>query len=206
MSLPKLYVIGDSISIHYGSYLQAYLKGTMDYSRKDAREEALIKLDNPQGDSGGDSSMVLSFLKEKIRHGGIDADVLLLNCGLHDIKIDPVSGKVQVSLNQYENNLREIVKTVKDSSANLIWVRTTLFDDSIHNSSGVGFYRYASDCVEYNGVADRVMKENEVPIIDLCTFTLNLENDLYCDHVHFTETVRKKQAAYIAKALKERFG
>ena len=206
ISLPKLYVIGDSISIHYGPYLQAYLKGSMDYSRKEAREETLLKLDNPQGDSGGDSSMVLSFLKGKQRHGGIDADVLLLNCGLHDIKSDPVSGKIQVPLDQYENNLREIVKIVRNFGSEIIWVRTTLFDDSIHNSAGVGFYRYAADCVEYNRVADRVMQENRIPAIDLCTFTLNLGNDLHCDHVHFTEIVRKKQAAYIASALKERFG
>src|SRR4030042_4948678 len=105
INLSKLYVIGDSISIHYGPYLQACLKGIMEYSRKEGKEETLLNLDNPQGDSGGDSSMVLSFLKAKATCGGIDADFLLLNCGLHDIKTYPNSGKNQVPIRQYENNL-----------------------------------------------------------------------------------------------------
>jgi lysophospholipase L1-like esterase len=201
INLPKLYVIGDSISIHYGPYLQAYLEGIVEYSRKKDADEKLLNLDNPQGDSGGDSSMVLSFLKAKAHCGGIDADFLLLNCGLHDIKTDPKSGNKQVPIRQYENNLREIVKIVRELGPKLIWVRSTLFDDNIHNSSYVGFYRYVIDCIEYNRVADLVMEKNGVPVIDLCNFTLNLGRDLYFDHVHFIESVRKKQAAYIAKWL-----
>ena len=194
----KLYVLGDSISIHYGPLLQGYLKGVMEYSRKEGEEEALLNLDNPQGANGGDSSMVLSFLKAKARCGGIDADLLLLNCGLHDIKTDPRSGRKQVSLAQYENNLKTILKTVGGPRPRLIWIRTTLFDETIHNRSGVGFHRHAVDCVEYNRVADRVMEEGGVPVIDLCAFTLNLGSDLYCDHVHFHEHIREKQAAFIA--------
>jgi lysophospholipase L1-like esterase len=198
MTILKLYVLGDSISIHYGPFLQAYLKGVMEYSRKEGEEEALLNLDNPQGANGGDSSMVLSFLTAKARSGGIDADLLLLNCGLHDIKTDLRSGRKQVPIIQYEDNLRAILKTVRGPRPKLIWIRTTLFDEAIHNSSGVGFHRYAVDCIGYNRVADRVMEESGVPIVDLCAFTLNLGSDLYCDHVHFHEHIREKQAAFIA--------
>ena len=75
----KIYIIGDSISIHYGPYLQTYLDGVMEYSRKEGEEEALLNLDNPQGANGGDSAMVLSFLESKIDSGGIDADLLHIN-------------------------------------------------------------------------------------------------------------------------------
>jgi hypothetical protein len=198
MDKPKLYVLGDSISIHYGPYLQAYLQGVMAYSRKDEKEEALLNLDNPQGACGGDSSSILSFLKAKVQRGGIDADFLLLNCGLHDIKTDPRSRCKQVSVAQYEKNLKEILKTMEGSRPKLIWIRITPFQESIHNRSSLGFHRYTSDCIEYNRVADHVMGENGIPKIDLCTFTLNLGGDPYCDHVHFIETVREKQAAFIA--------
>ena len=194
----KLYVLGDSISIHYGPYLQACLKGVMEYSRKEGEEEALLNLDNPQGANGGDSSMVLAFLKAKARAGGIDADILLLNCGLHDIKTDPQSGRKQVPIGQYESNLNAIVETVRGLKPKLIWIRMTLFDDATHNRAGLNFCRYAADCIEYNRVADRVMNEEGVPVIDLCAFTANLGRDIYCDHVHFIEPVREKQAAYIA--------
>src|SRR5580658_3164656 len=102
----KIYVIGDSISVQYGPYLQSYLKGFLEYSRKEAEEEAALHLDNPQGAGGGDSSMVLSFLKAKVPAHGIDADFVLLNCGMHDIKTDPTSGTKQVPLQRYEENLR----------------------------------------------------------------------------------------------------
>jgi len=199
--IPKLYVLGDSISIDYGVFLQAYLKGIMEYRRKEEKDEALLNLENPQGASGGDSSLVLSFLKALDRRGGIDADFLLLNCGLHDIRTDPRSGRKQVPLYKYEANLQAILNMVKGPRPKVIWIRTTLFDDSIHNRYEVGFYRYAVDCIEYNRVADRVMAENGIPVIDLCTFTLNLGQGIYRDHVHFIESVSKKQAAYIAGCL-----
>jgi hypothetical protein len=94
----KIYVLGDSISIGSGSFLGAYLKGIIEYKRKEGEEEALLNLDKPQWANGGDSGMVLSFLKAKADSGGIDADMLLLNCGLHDIKTDPKTGEKQVPI------------------------------------------------------------------------------------------------------------
>ncbi len=40
--------------------------------------------------------MVLSFLRAKAESGGIEADLLLVNCGLHDIRTDPETGTRQV--------------------------------------------------------------------------------------------------------------
>lgn len=194
----KVYVIGDSISIQYGPYLKGYLKGMMDYARKEGEDEALLNLDRPQGANGGDSSMVLSFLKGRAASGGIDADLLLLNCGLHDIKTDPVTGAKQIPIRQYEENLRAIVLTASALKPQLIWMRTTPCDEAVHNRPGSSFFRFSADCLEYNRVADRVMREAGVAIIDLHAFTLNLGPDLYCDHVHFQEHIRQKQAAFIA--------
>lgn len=69
----KLYVIGDSISIQYGPYLEADFRGVMGYPRKEGEEEALLNLDIPQGANGGDSSMVHAFLAAKPRRAGLDA-------------------------------------------------------------------------------------------------------------------------------------
>lgn len=194
----KIYVIGDSISIHYGPHLQAFLKGVMDYARKEGEEEALLNLDKPQGANGGDSSMVLSFLEGKARTGGIDADLLLLNCGLHDIKTNPSTGAKQIPINQYEENLRTVLRTVSGMRPRPVWIRTTPCDEAVHNKISVGFHRFSADCAAYNQAADRIMKEAGVPLIDLHTFTLNLGPDLYCDHVHFNNRVRELQAACIA--------
>jgi len=42
-----------------------------------------------------------------------------------------------------------------------------------------------------------VRKTRQIAIIDLYTFTRNLGPDLYCDHVHFLEHIREKQARFL---------
>jgi len=194
----KLYVIGDSISMHYGPYLKQDLAGVMAYARKEGEAEALLNLDHPQGANGGDSAMVLSFVKALATSGGVAADLFLVNCGLHDIKTNPQTGAKQVAIDDYERNLRDLIPLVRKIAAKMVWIRTTPCDEKIHNCAGMGFYRFAGDCVAYNAAADRVMREFDVPSIDLFTFTGNLGADLYCDHVHFREHIREKQAAFIA--------
>ncbi|MCU0519566.1 MAG: SGNH/GDSL hydrolase family protein [Anaerolineae bacterium] len=196
--MKRLYVIGDSISIRYGPYLAQYLKGTMIYARKTAEEAAALALDPPQGANGGDSSMALAFLEARIASGGIDADLLLLNCGLWDIRSDPLTGRKQIPLAQYSENLHALVALVQGAGPQLVWVRTTPVDERVHNTREGGFYRFAADCDAYNQTADEVMRAHRVPIIDLYTFTRNLGEDLYADHVHFHEHVREKQGAFIA--------
>ena len=194
----KLFIVGDSISIQYGPYLAAALRGVMDYARKEGEEEALLNLDKPQGANGGDSGMVLAYLQAKAVTGGIDADLLLLNCGLHDIKTNPATGTKQVPIDQYAQNLQQIIATVQPMQPTLVWIRTTPCDEAVHNHPGMAFHRFAADGQAYNAVADGIMREHGVPVIDLYTFTRNLGDDVYCDHVHFHDHIRRQQAAFIA--------
>jgi hypothetical protein len=198
MGLPRVFVIGDSISVQYGTYLERYLTGLFVYARKTDAEPGLHGLDVPQDANAGDSSQVLLYLRTVQEAGGIKADLLLLNCGLHDMRTDPTTGAKQVPLEQYVENLGEIVLLAQAMGPQLIWVRTTPCDENVHNTRDVGFHRFAADCRAYNEAADRVMADAGVESIDLCTFTLNQGRDLYCDHVHFHEHIRDKQAAYIA--------
>jgi lysophospholipase L1-like esterase len=193
----KIYVIGDSISIQYGPHLESDLRGVMTYSRKEGNEEALLNLDYPLGANAGDSGMVLSFLEAKQSSDEIDADYLLLNCGLHDIKVDPQTQERQVPINQYRKNLEAIVTLVDKLECQLIWIRSTPVVDETHNQPGFPFFRYSEDLHAYNRAADKVMTSAGIPVIDLFTITSNLSGELYCDHVHFNEQVRQQQAAFI---------
>lgn len=196
--MKKVYVIGDSISIQYGPYLERALRGIMTYARKEGEAEALLNLENPQGANGGDSSMVLSYLRARLTAGGIDADLLLLNCGLHDIKTDPSTGQRQVFLEQYQQNLKSIIKVVGKMKPDLVWIRTTPCDETVHNHPGMSFHRFSADCDAYNQAADRIMAESSIPTVDLHTFTRNFGPDLYCDRVHFHDRIREKQGVFIA--------
>ncbi len=191
----NLYVIGDSISIHYGPFLEQQLQGVMGYARKEGAKD---DLDNPNGANGGDSSMVLDYLQSLEASGGIDADLLLVNCGLHDIKTDRETGHKQVTIEDYAKNLRAIIELAATMQLQLIWIRTTPLDEKIHNANGVGFLRFNADHEAYQLTADEIMREANIPVIDLHSFTANLGPDLYIDHVHFPESIRAKQAAYIA--------
>lgn len=198
VTLQTVYVIGDSISIQYGPYLQRYLSGFMHYDRKGDDSEKNVGLAEPRGANGGDSSMVLRFVEAAEKAGGLGADVLVLNCGLHDIKTDPQTGAKQVPIDQYEENLKKIVASARRMNMKVVWVRTTPVDENVHNKPNSTFHRFAADCAAYNEVADRVMAEAGVPKIDLFAFTNNIGENLFADHVHFPEPVREKQGAFIA--------
>jgi lysophospholipase L1-like esterase len=196
----RLYVIGDSISIHYGPYLETYLKGVMDYGRKTEEEEVRLEVPNRKGGNGGNSGHVLSFLEGWARAGGIDADILLLNCGLHDIATDKETRAPQVGLSDYRQNLLAILRLVAGMRCRPVWVRTTPVDDAMHRKCKPGMNRLDADGIRYNEAADEVMKAAGVPSIDLRTFTLRLgtPDELFEDGVHFHDHVRQKQAAFIA--------
>lgn len=196
--MKKIFVVGDSISMQYGPYLEEFLKGEMAYARKEGDADALLNLDEPIGANGGDSMMVVKYLRAMNDAGGIDADLLLVNCGLHDIKTDVETSAKQVALLRYRINLAAIVKLVDTMQPQLIWIRTTPVDDAIHNRPESTFHRFATDCEAYNAAADQIMAEAGVPIIDLYSFTRSIGADLYYDHVHFHDHICQHQAAFIA--------
>lgn len=194
---PLLYVVGDSISMHYGPYLERYLAPRFRYGRKSGIDG---NLDLPEGvnvANGGDSSRVLQYLRY-LRQTDFHADIFLINCGLHDIKFQ--DGANQIPLKQYESNLREILPLWRELATHPRWVRTTPVDDALHAAHCQLFARRDADVMRYNACADAIMREHGVEIIDLNGFTAGLDSP-YCDHVHFSEDARALQAAFIAGAV-----
>jgi len=196
----SLFAIGDSISIHYGPYLREMIKDKFTYDRKRGLEHALIDLDKPVGANAGDSSMVLEYLQEEYNLGR-KYDVLIINCGMHDLRRDRESNSVQIRIDEYRRNLKSIVEISKKMANEVIWISLTPIIDEIHNARKAGVLRYSSDVEKYNEVSTSVMKDGNVKIIDLYNFTKNLGGDIYCDHVHFKDEVRRLQGAFIAGYL-----
>lgn len=195
----KLFVLGDSISVQYGPYLERMVSGVFEYARKEVVEGALDAFPYPADANGGDSSQVLAYLRARL--GEDVPDVLLLNCGLHDLRTDPQSKVKQVPLGAYKENLAAIVRLVLGRGVRIVWVRTTPVDDERHNTRQSSFYRFDRDVVCYNEVADGVLGAAGIPLVDLYAFTSKLGGDVFCDHVHFVEGVRELQAAFIAGHL-----
>ncbi len=199
--MKSILVLGDSISVHYGMYLKEMLCGFFAFHQKDGREEALKDLDVAVGGNGGDSLRLLGIIREKYDNNLLNYDYVLFNCGLHDIKRDPLTAKIQVTVGEYKANLYSIFDFLKNAGALPIWIRTTMVVDERHNSRVKEFKRYNRDVAVYNEAADSIVKECGIGSIDLYKFTKNFGDEAYCDHVHFKEEMRKLQAAFIAGGI-----
>lgn len=198
----RVFVIGDSISQQYGPYLETSLAPRFAYDRKrDAGSDVSVNLDIPKGANGGDSAMVLAYLRVRREQDPIQADVLLVNCGLHDIKRHPQTRAIQVELPAYIANLRAILAEAAAQNLQVVWMRTTPVVDEIHNAKSTSFHRFAADVTAYNEAADAVMRTAGVPIVDLHSFSTSFVPAGFTDHVHYIEAVREKQAAFLARAL-----
>ncbi|OGF48342.1 MAG: hypothetical protein A2231_10170 [Candidatus Firestonebacteria bacterium RIFOXYA2_FULL_40_8] len=203
MKKPSLFVLGDSISMHYGPYLRQYLAGIFDYDRK--RDKSISKKDlyKPVGANGGDSSNVLSYLIEQKKKKLLKYDFMLLNCGLHDIKIYKNTVKNQISLSNYKKNLKSILALLKKTLTKVIWVRITHVDNKVHKARCKDFRRFNKDVEKYNKAADTIMKKNRISMIDLNTFTKNTGKKYFKDHIHYFDNIRAVQAAYISGFLED---
>jgi acetoin utilization deacetylase AcuC-like enzyme len=188
--------------MHYGPFLEAMLKGSFAYARKTGLEPQVANTPVGGEPNGGDSSWVLAYLRAMAGSGDFRPDVLLVNCGLHDIKTDPKTLAKQVPLEDYRRNLRGISEVAASLPGRFVWVRTTPVDEAIHNSRCNEFHRFARDVASYNQAADEVMAAAGAAAIDLHGFTAGLGGEIFCDHVHFPEPIRRLQAAYIAGFLR----
>jgi len=202
-TLPLLYIIGDSISIQYGPYLERYLAGHYRYARRSQQGDAdyRLNLDVPVGTNNGDSRMVLEYLTQLEQGGQFHPDLLLINAGLHDVKTDPQTRQRQVSPADYRTNLQGIVALAKRLARRVVWITTTPADETVHNTPATTFHRFAADVADCNAAAREIMSAAGIPLLDLFAFTQSLGltgKELYADHVHFPEPVRQLQAAHIA--------
>ena len=165
-----LYVIGDSISLGYCPYLITSL------------EQAYGVLHAP-GNSGT-STHIAENLDDWL--AGYDLDLVLFNCGLHDVRCTP---KLATPLDQYEANLRSIVARLGQltSQPRLVWASTTPVINKRHKNNKA-FVRYTEDVVVYNGVADTIMVKAGVESIDLHEVVMRNEPEVLIspDGVHFT--------------------
>jgi lysophospholipase L1-like esterase len=187
-ALPRVLLIGDSISIGYTLPVRELLKGQANVHR-------------PRFNCGP-TTRGLENLDAWLGKGRWD--VIHFNFGLHDLRVK--DGKPQVTLEDYEKNLRQIVKRLKKTGATLIWCSTTPVPGKTDKP-----LRSDKDVLAYNSVAKKIMDENQIAIDDLYAFALPKLKEIQLPaNVHFSVKGSKVLAAHvteeISKALKQRRG
>lgn len=187
-NLPRVLLIGDSISIGYTLPVRKMLAGKANVHR--------IPI------NGGDTARGLESIDEWL--GDKPWDVIHFNWGLHDVKREK-DGKFDVKQpprrtpEEYAKNLDKLVERLKKTDAVLIWAATTPVPDG---AAG----RMKGDEAALNREAAKIMKRHGVKVNDLYGHILpQLDKAQRPRNVHFTdagsEILAKKVAKEITAAL-----
>jgi lysophospholipase L1-like esterase len=171
--LPRVLLLGDSISIGYTLPVRARLAGRANVHRP--------------AENCSDSAKGVRTLDKWLGEG--KWDVVHFNFGLHDLKyldekgtlVPADKGKQVASVEQYEKNLRALVARLKQTGAKLVFATTTPVPGG---SQG----RVEHDEMRYNAAAVRVLKENGVALDDLHAFATAQQSKIQLPkNVHFTK-------------------
>jgi len=176
--LPRVLLIGDSISIGYGLPVRKLLEGKVNLHRIPA--------------NGGTAANGVFMMDTWL--GKDKWDVIHFNFGLHDIKrLD--DGEPQVTLDNYKRYLRLFTKRLKQTGARLIFATTTPVPEG-----KVSPPRIPSDVEKYNAAAIEIMREQNVPVNDLFALPRLKEIQLPVN-VHFTNSGSEQLANQVAGAI-----
>lgn len=196
-TLPRVFIIGDSISIGYTPFVVKALEGKAIVSRPKV---------NCNGTKMGVEKLDQWLGQEKY-------DLIHFNFGLHDMKhVDTKTGEgtnnaadpVQSTLPVYKKNLQWIVNRLEATGAILVFASTTPVPAQSNR-----VMREPEQLIKYNKVASRIMRKHRIVINDLFHFTLPLVNEYQNPNdVHFTEKgyalLGEEVAACIQKTLNSR--
>jgi len=186
---PVVVLVGDSIRMGYAPEVIKALG-------------PIAEIRSPEP-NGGDTANVLKNLDEWVISA--NPKVVHLNAGLHDLKLDRKTGKYQVSLEDYQANLRKILERItKETKATVIFATTTPVLDDRH-AANKPFDRKDADVRAYNGAAMQVLRDfPEVKINDLYAFVKAREPEkaLVADGVHFTPEASKTLGKRVAEVIR----
>lgn len=193
--LPRVLLIGDSISIGYTLAVRSELKGKANVHRPPT--------------NCGPTTKGLEQLDAWLAIGRKDKkwDVIHFNWGLHDLKyiaaksdklvqVDAPGSRQQVPPKEYRKHLTALVQTLKKTKARLIWRNTTPVPEGARG-------RVVGDSAKYNQIAAEIMKEEGIEIHDLYAYAKKNAAEIQRKaDVHYTPEGSKALAGEVVKALK----
>lgn len=187
--LPRVLLIGDSISIGYTIPLRKALQGVANLHRPpencESTREGLAKLERWLGDGHW--------------------DVIEFNWGLHDLKYVDEKGKLtsveqgrqKVPLPEYKRNLEKLVQRLERTGAVLIWRNTTPVPPGARG-------RIPGSEDRYNQAAAVIMARHGIRVNDMNGFIRkNRIPHIKPDNVHFSRQASAQLAAESAAVIRE---
>ena len=192
-NLPRVLIIGDSISIGYTLPVREMLKGVANVHRPP------VNCASTKHGINGIEDWV----------GNKKWDVIHFNWGLHDLKYmgpngenlaDPQlnSSSQQVPIDEYVKNLQRLVLYLKKTKAELIWRNTSPVPIGAKG-------RVVGDSKKYNDAAQEIMSHYSIETNDLYQFAKdNWDKVGRKADVHFTPEGSKELAKLVAKSIRKK--
>lgn len=205
--LPRVLVVGDSISMNYHRAAKVALDGVANYHRIDG--------------NGGPSDhgvVCMALWLGDYEQEGLHWDVIQFNHGLHDLKqfYDEETGTYgahQVELDDYKANLEKEIQIMRKTGAVLMWCATTPIPNSYFGRWRQGLMgRREGEAMVYNRAALEVLENHpDILVNDLHKVIREDDSGVFDNwrkgkDVHFwgrneQEGVGKAVAAAIQRAL-----
>jgi lysophospholipase L1-like esterase len=194
----RILLIGDSISIGYHKHVQQMLPAAL-VTRPMRNEKAA---ENCQGTDSG-----IKNIDRWLEIEGGHWDVIHFNFGLHDLKhVNAETGKnsndandpLQSTPQEYETQLREIVKKLKQTGATLVFCTTTPVPE------GCKPLRETTAPQVFNAIGKKIAQENDIAINDLYAFALpKLAEIQRPANVHFSNEGSAVLAEQVTREIRQ---
>ena len=187
----KVLLLGDSIRIGAQFYLNTYLPD--DWTVLSPCENC------------GTSNNI----KKKLDGWDIGADIVHINCGLHDIRFLEGTDHPVVGLEEYQANLESIFIRLKTKGCRVVWGTTTPFNETVLNayaeSFSCGDRRYERDLYRYNDVSRSIALKHKVRINDIFLKLTELDTTplFFEDALHFNDDGNNVIGQLISESLLE---
>ena len=186
--MKRVIIIGDSIAMAYGPLVGDSLAGWAEVWQPE--------------ENAGTSANVLAHLAQWALERS--ADLIHLNCGLHDLAIDEGDAH-RVEPDQYAENLRKVFSDLRAGTpARLVWATITPVIDARHNASK-DFCRHAADVEHYNQVARRAVGQVVVNDLHEIVVGAGIEECICEDGVHMTAYGNQLLAGAVAARIRDVF-
>ena len=180
-ALPRVLLLGDSISISYTVPVRRLLSGVATVHRAPANCRSTRH-------SLADLDLWLDDGRWRVIH---------CNWGLHDIAHVEGPGVRQVGIEEYERNLEALFARLQATGATLIWATTTPVPEGSASRS-------PADAVDYNRAAARIVAARGIVVDDLYALVLPRMTELQPPrNVHFTEAGAEVLAAQVARSIRD---
>ncbi len=197
--MKNVILLGDSIRVGYQPYVTKQLEGWADvWGPEDNCRHSRYMLENLEG-----------WIADR------PADIIHVNCGLHDMALDhaegedlskmPAAGNL-VPFDEYKKNVRNILEILKDkTSATIIWRTTTPSLLERQLACGKNRKRTPEDVDKYNAAANEIARDMGFAIHDLYQQVIELgaEDIMTNDGIHYTDEGYEKLAEKVSQKIRE---